>query len=271
MKIYLDYIFIENFLINYILIQETAYISRRKLSKNRGIIATLIASVYVVIMMLFNISELNYWFCKILLAFVVVYISFKPKRTDEYIKLILLFLLVSIINAGTLTVTLNVLNLKRTSYLNKCIVYISSLFLSKFFMKYMWQMYKSKIKEDDLIYEVSIVLHNKEYKYRAFLDTGNNVFSYTDNIPIIFAELIDKEMLNWLDNNKSFNIETITLSSKQNKKAYKFDNIKIRKKDKIWHVKAAIVFENIKLSNNNNYNMLLNYILYTQNMGGIKI
>ena len=138
-------------------------------------------------------------------------------------------------------------------------------------MEHIWKMYKREIKDNDLIYEVRMRLGNKIYSYKAFLDTGNNVFSYTYNLPVIFAELIDQDMKEQLNNKESFGIKTVTLSNTSNKKAYIFDKIEIIKKDKAWQVRAAIVFEETKLSKNNSYNMLLNYILYTQSLGGIKI
>lgn len=274
MTIYLDYIFIENFFIDYILIKETSYIARKQVTQKKAIFCALIASSYVVLMMYLKIQEFNYLICKILLVIVIVYISFEPKKIDEYIKIILLFFLTSIINVGTLIVITNILNLKSANILLKFITYIISLFLSKFFTSYMWKLYKREIKNDDLIYEVKICLGNKMYKYNAFLDTGNNVYSYTYNIPVLFAEILEDNMLLELknkENNESFDINTVTLSNQSNKRAYIFDKVEITKKEKTWFVKTAIVFEQTKFSKDNSYDMILNYNLYTQNLGGIKI
>ena len=271
MTIYLDYIFIENFLIDYILLKETSYMARKNISYKSVIISSVIGSLYVVIMMYFKIPELNYIICKLLLAVIMIYISFKPKLVYEYIKLVSLFLLTSVINVGTLMVITNLLNLQSISGLLKLTLYISSLFLSKYFTEYMWKIYKREIRSDDLIYEVKICLGDKVYKYNGFLDTGNNVYSYTYDVPVIFGELLDESMLKDLELKESFNIRTVTLSNESNKNAYLFDKVEITKKDKIWFVRAAIVFEKNKLSKDNSYNMLLNYILYTQDLGGIKI
>ena len=274
MTIYLDYIFIENFLIDCIFLKETSYIARKGITHRRIIISAIIASAYVVFMMYLKIEELNYFICKILLVIIMIYISFHPKSIDEYIKLIALFFLISVINVGTLTVVTNLLNIENTNILLKLIVYIASLLLSKMVMQHMWKLYKQEIKSNDLIYQVKICLGDKIYKYNAFLDTGNNVYSYAYNIPVIFAEILDEDMSKELKNKEvkeSFNIRTVTLSNESNKRAYIFDKVEITKKDKTWYVRAAIVFEKTKLSKGSSYNMLLNYILYTQDLGGIKI
>ena len=191
MIIYLDYIFIENFVIDFILLKETSYISRKKSTNGRVIASAIIASVYVVFMMYLKVKLFNYLICKILLAIVIVYISFIPRNINEYIKLISLFFLISVINVGTLTVITNLLSLKNNNILITCVVYIVSLYLSKILMNNMWKLYRREIKNDDLVYQVKIHLGNKTYEYNAFLDTGNNVFSYTYNLPIIFAEILE--------------------------------------------------------------------------------
>lgn len=271
MTIYLDYVFIENFLIDCVILKETSYIARKNITTKRTIISSVIASLYVVLMMYLKIEKLNYLICKLLLVIIMIYISFEPKRIDEYIKLIALFFLISIINVGTLIVITNLLKLKNTNGILKIIIYLASLFLSKLCMKDMWKIYKRRIKDDDLIYEVNIRLNNKKYIYKAFLDTGNNVYSYTYNVPVIFAEVLDETMLKNISNKEFFNIRTVTLSSECNKRAYIIENVEIKKENRVWNVKVGVVFENTKLSKDNSYNMLLNYILYAQDLGGIKI
>lgn len=271
MTIYLDYIFIENFVIDYILLKETSYISRKEITHKRAILSSIVASTYVVFMICFKVQELNYLICKMLLGVVIIYICFQPKEINEYIKLITFFLLISVINVGTLTVISNLLNIQNQEGLLKLVIYILSLLLSKFFTNNIWNIYKRKIKNEDLLYDVQINVKGNIYKYKAFLDTGNSVYSYTYNLPVIFAELIDDNMLEKLEEKESFNIRTVTLSNAQDKKAYIFDNVEITNKKEKWKVKTAIVFENIKLAKDNSYNMLLNYNLYVQNMGGIKI
>lgn len=271
MIIYLDYVFIENFLIDYILLKETAYIARQQVAKTNTIVSAIVSSLYIVIMMYFKIAQLNYVLCKMLLVVIMIYICFKPKITSEYIKLIALFFLISVVNIGCIIFITNILNIKQINLIIKISIYMVSMYLGNLFIHYIWKFYSREIKNNDLIYKVKIRLGNKTYKYNAFLDTGNNVFSYTYNVPVIFAEILSEDILQQLKNNQSFYIRTVTLSNQTNKLAYMFEKIEISKGDKTWLVNAAIVFENTKLSKDNSYNMLLNYILYTHELGGIKI
>lgn len=271
MIVYLDYVFIENFIIDFVMLKETAYLSRRNIKSSKGILAAIVSSVYVILLMLFKIQALNYIVSKLVLVIIIVYIAFLPKRIDEYIKLVIVFVGVSILNVGTLMVITSFLNLQEPNIFLKLCVYITSALISRFYMKGLWTLYKRQIKEEDLLYEVNIQLSSKKYCYKAFLDTGNSVYSYTYNLPVIFAEILDKEMLTDLENETFFTINTLTLSGESSKKAYVLEDVVIRKKDYKWKVKVGIVFDDTKLSKDGSYNMLLNYHLYAQELGGIKI
>lgn len=271
MTIYLDYIFIENLLIDYILLKQTSYISRKKVSRKRACLASTIASLYVVIMIWLKIEQLEYLICKILLTFIVIYVCFNPKTINEYIRIMILFFLISVLNVGTFSAITNLINVTYNKAFIKIIVYVISLFISKFFVTQTWKIYMHNIRNEELIYDVKIYLNQKQYAYKAFLDTGNNVYSYTYDVPVIFAQVLNEDIWEELKAKTAFEITTTTLSSTTNKKAYVFDNVEISNGRKKWNVKAAIVFEREKLSKDNSYNMLLNYILYVQNLGGIKI
>lgn len=271
MIIYLDVIFIENLIIDYILLKETAFISRKDICNKNTLFSAIIASSYIVIMAYLKIRFLDYIFCKILIITIIIYISFKPKKIKEYVKIIMLFLLISVINVGSVTLFSNLFNLQNAQGLLKIGIYIISLVVSRMFAYYMWQIYKREIKNEDLIYTVKIKLNKKRYEYKAFMDTGNNVYSYTEDVPVIFAELLDDDISEELKRKEYFYINTVTLSKEVTKKAYVFDNVEIFKNEKRWMAKAAIVFENNKFARDNSYNMILNYFLYTDKIGGIRI
>ena len=130
MTIYLDYIFVENLIIDYILLKQTSYISRKKITNKKAILTSVIASCYVIFMMYLKIEELNYAFCKIVLVIVMVYITFNPKQTRDYLKIAALFFLISVINVGSLMVVMNLLNMQSATAILKLIIYILSFFIS---------------------------------------------------------------------------------------------------------------------------------------------
>ena len=267
MTIYLDYLFIENVIANFIILKEVSKIS--KIKYKNIIIATIISALYVVVMLTFKLRTLNYFVSKILLAFVTVYIAFRPNKVIQYIKLVLIFFLVSIVNIGILIVSKNLLGIDELTGITKIAIYVFVYLMGRIVLFKFWKMYSLDITKETLNYTVTLKIGNKEYQYEGFLDTGNTVYSH--GMPVIFAEVLDNNMLKELETKEYFETKTVTLGSVTIKKAYVFDDILIANGKESYYVKAGVVFENNKMSKWNNYNMILNYILYTESVGGIKI
>ncbi len=269
MTIYLECIFIENLIMDFIILKETVEIAKLKLNIKRLVLASIFSSIYVVAMIAFKLSFLNYITTKILSAMCMMYIAVIPREIEVYLKSIILFFMVSIINVGTYTCISSIFNLQSETGLEKVLVYISTYYFAKTFLVKLWKIYRTEINKKELNYTVELNISGKVYTYVGFLDTGNTVYSH--GLPIIFAELLDEKMLEELNNYESFDVKTVTLGNVCSKKAYILDGVKISTKNKSWDVKVGVVFEERKISKLNNYNMILNYILYTESMGGIKI
>ena len=202
---------------------------------------------------------------------VMVYIAFRPKKIVKLLKLSLVCFAVSIINVGSITAVLNLMGIKQALGIHKILIYIAGLVTSKLVISDMWKIYRLDLKTHDLIYKVIIKTNKNQYTYNAFLDTGNNVYSYSYGVPIVFAEIKDNDILNELEGKEKIKIETVTLSSRTTKTAYLLDDVEIIKENEKYRVKVGVVFEKTKFSRNNSYDMILNYILFENNIGGIKI
>lgn len=269
MTIYLEYIFIENLIMDFIILKETIELAKLKVNNKRIILASIFSSIYVVIMLLFKFNILNYALSKLCLVLCMIVIATKLKNIRMYIKVYFLFFMVSTLNVGVYIVIANIFNITNQSGLEKTLIYIVTYYFTKTFISKLWKLYKVEINKRELNYTVELKIGEKIYTYIGFLDTGNTVYSH--GLPVIFAEITDEKLISKLTAYETFNVKTVTLGSTCSKKAYVFDKIKISNKTKTWLVKAAVVFENRRISRLNNYNMILNYILYTDSMGGIEI
>ena len=269
MIIYLEYIFFENLIMNFIILKETIELAKIRFDAKRVIIAAGIASVYVVLMLILKIKGMNLAISKIMLALSITYIATLPKTIEKYIKYNLLFFLISIINVGTYTTILNIFNLKMGNGLKEILIYIATYYISRSFLVELWKIYKVNLNRKELIYDVEFKLDGKQYDYTGFLDTGNTV--QANGLPIIFAEITDEKQIEKLANIEKIEIKAITLGNVCVKQAYILEDIKIKKDNKEWRVKAGVVFENRKISRWNHYNLILNYVLYTDVMGGIRL
>lgn len=269
MNIYLEYIFLENIIMDFIIIKETLEVTKLKINNKKIILAAIISSIYVAIMLFFKIKEMNFALSKICLALLTIYIATEIKNIKVYLKCVLVFFMVSTINAGAYVFVANIFNLSVSNTLERALVYIATYYLAKTFIFRLWEMYKVELNKRELNYVVELNIKGEIYTFAGFLDTGNTVCSH--GLPVIFAEVIDEKIVDSLSNMQSYDVKTVTLGNVCTKKAYILEDIKISSKKQKWVVKAGVVFENRTLSKQNNYNMILNYTLYTDFMGGIKI
>ena len=82
MTIYLEYVFIENLIMDYFILKETNEIAKLHVNNKRIILASLFSSIYVVLMLVFKLEVLNYAISKILLAMCTVYIGIRIDKAN---------------------------------------------------------------------------------------------------------------------------------------------------------------------------------------------
>lgn len=269
MTIYLDYLVIENVIFDFIILKEVSGVSKVSCKNKNLLSASIISTLYVVMMLVFKLRMLNYFMSKMILAFVTIYVAFKPEKLINYVKLVLIFFLVSVVNVGILIVTKSLLGIETLTGIIKIAIYILVYLIGKLILFKLWKMYSIDVTKETLNYTVTLKIGGNKYTYNGFLDTGNTVFSH--GMPIIFAEVLDENIFKYLKDKEYFETKTVTLGNVTIKRAYIFNDIYISNNTQSYKVKAGVVFENNKMSKWNNYNMILNYILYTESMGGIKI
>lgn len=267
MTVYLDYLFIENFIFDLILITQTKFLSKLSLKIGRAIAACFISSMYVCILIVTKQSQLNCAFSKILLSFVIVYIAFKPNSISKYMKTTAVFYISSILTLGvSIMVSKLLCDGEKQNLVTKMVVYILVTFITYVVTQQFWKIYKFNIKSKNLNIPVEIMLSGKKYTYTGFLDTGNTVYSYELGVPIVFAEYISDEQKKDIKNLECTDIMVSTISKKTSEKAILVKG-KIHEKE----VKFGVIFVENRLNKNREYNMILNYQMFEENLGGISV
>ncbi|MBR6504669.1 MAG: sigma-E processing peptidase SpoIIGA, partial [Clostridia bacterium] len=159
------------------------------------------------------------------------------------------------------------INVDMSKIILKLIVYSISLTLSYIFTKQLWKIYKNNINEKSLIYKVELEIEGNKYWYKGFVDTGNTARSIELNVPIVFAEYLDEEQKRKIEKTQKSQIEICTISSINYLEAIKVKKAKIDGKT----IELGIVFVENKLDRKSQYNMVLNYHIFEEVLGGISI
>ena len=158
MRVYVEEIFILNFLLDFMILYGTKRILKRNNKISRVILSSIIGS-FTTFLLFINISDLLLLILKIFISVVLIVLCFGFKNI---IKNIIYFYLLSIIIGGSAYL----LNINNVFFL----VFSSFVVLSiliKEFLSYK-EIYSNK-------YLVTIFINKKKYRLEGFIDTGNRL------------------------------------------------------------------------------------------------
>ena len=207
MTIYLDVIFLENIVINYIMLYVTGIISKAQKKKKRLFLGALIGAVYSVIYYLFRLKIYSSFIIKIILSIVIIYVAFKSTNFKDLLKKILLFYLSSFVFGGAAIAIIYMVNSQNITIQNGVLVgsYTLRTVLIGIVVAYFTIIFAFKIikiSKKDLICDIEVTLNNKIIKTKALIDTGNLLKEPITNLPVIVMEhtllydVMPKEILN---------------------------------------------------------------------------
>ena len=207
MTVYLDIVFLENVIINYIILYLTGIISKAKIKQLRILLGATIGAIYSIIYYIIKLKIYSSIIIKIILSVVIIFTSFNSKNLKEIFKQILLFYLVSFVFGGAAISAIYMANTHNITIQNGVLVgnYTIKTILIGVIIAYFTVIIAFKIikmTKKDLICEISIKINGKNIQTKALLDTGNMLKEPITNIPVIvmehtlFEDIIPKEILN---------------------------------------------------------------------------
>lgn len=267
MTVYIEYIFIENLIMNYLGLYQTSSLIKKREKNIKLFFSALIGAIYVSIMYLIKLEILNYAFFKMLLSFVMVYICFTPKEIKKYIKMILCFYLIMVINVGTYLFVITMFNINLSNSFIKIIVYALGAIAVWCIDKQMWKMFKLELKKENLVYDVYVPNGDKYVLYRGFIDTGNTSKHIESYRMIFYASRKDIDVTSF----EKVNINVNTVNNVDNLVGYLIDNVIVKNKDKMKFVDIVLCFSKEDIKNKLGCDMIMNYEMYEELLGGIHI
>lgn len=200
MTIYLDIIFFENFILNFIILIAVSVIIKAKRNYIKIVIASLIGSVYAIFYYFIRMNLIIEFFMKILLSFVMVYVSFSPRTFKDCLRKIIIFYLTSFVFGGGAVAIIYMVNSGKISIQDGIIIAsysIKTIFIGIIIafaiIVISFKLIKAKISKKDLFSEIQIKINKKTIKTIAMIDTGNMLKEPITNIPVI---VVEKDILN---------------------------------------------------------------------------
>lgn len=213
MTIYLDIIFLENFILNLILLYAVGIETKSKIKFYRIVIASILGSIYAIILYIVKNEFLYSIVMKFMLSMVMVYVSFETKGFKDLLKKMLYFYLTSFVFGGGALALIYIVNTGKISIQNgqiqgsyTILTIMIGIIIAFITIIIAFRLKKNKISKDDLMCNIEIKINNKEVKTKAMIDTGNLLKEPITNIPVIVVEhtllkkIIPNEILDNIDN-----------------------------------------------------------------------
>lgn len=261
MVVYIDVVYIENFIVNFFLLYITSKTLKNKINCKYIAIASALGSTYIFTMLIDELKIFTIMPFKLIVAILMTLISFRKKDIRFYIKSTIIFILYSMLIAGICVYMQFSQNTKdffsstinNFSYKKLLISIIIIYLIIDRIVVYV----KSRGAISSLIYKVEILSNNKKVIINAFLDTGNELREPITNLPVIIVE--NKFFGDYTyDKNNTYYIPYKVINGDNGKLiGFKPDCVYIYNHGKSEEKQAIIAKCEGKLSNNNDYNALL--------------
>ena len=161
MIVYADIVFIENLIINYVILYVTTLLKKIKVSYFRILLSAICGSVYAVVSIIVSDNVIS----KVILSIVMILIIY-PTKVNSY--------KVNTVNGATI-VDFPIL------------FSLIGLILGIILIKITIDNVKSKITQKNIFYDVEVFIGNKKTKIKALLDTGNMLKDPISQKPVIIA------------------------------------------------------------------------------------
>lgn len=199
MTLYVDIIFMENIFMNSIILLATGVILKDKVKIVRNLIGSTLGAIYAILIYVSNVVIYSNIILKILLSFVIVYISFKPTNIKSFFKHVVIFYLTSFTFGGVAFALLYFVKPEDILYQNGVLIgtYPIKMILAGGILGFIivtiaFKNIKGRFNKHDMLCKVNLKFEENELQTKAIIDTGNFLKDPISKAPVI---IIEKEAL----------------------------------------------------------------------------
>jgi stage II sporulation protein GA (sporulation sigma-E factor processing peptidase) len=262
MKIYADVLILENSIVNFFLLTLTLKATKHKCKITALISSSLLGGIYTLVLLIPQLNTLSYLPFELVVAYIMVRIVYGKTSVINNIKVLFVFLMVTF----TLSGVCFLLSLQQNTYL------IGNTFkIEKYSIKYIMlgamiiyivysrlvEYIRDKLFINNYIFDLEFKIEDKEYSFKSFLDTGNELREPITNLPCI---LIENNLINDIDFNSTntYHILYSSIGYGGELKGIKVNNIILKNKKCLYDKIDAIICPcKEKLSKEREFNALL--------------
>jgi len=193
--IYAEYLLLENFVINYIILYVTKRFTRTETHKFRLILASAIGAIYTLVVFFQSLRFMTKIIVKLSVSILIIIIAFNPAKVKKFVKLFATFYVVAFVFAGASLALFYLIDVD--TYVGNGIFFIKdfpitilffAIVVSFILFKFTWEYIQTRLSKSKTFIPLTIDLNNKRVEIIALLDTGNSLNDPITHNPVIVVQ-----------------------------------------------------------------------------------
>lgn len=246
MTIYLDLIFLLNFIIDFLIIVTESIVLKNNTKFIKLVLSSLVGSLSLVILFI-NFDTIFLFIIKLFISIIMVLIAFGYKNIKYVLTNVIYFLFISILYGGFLYFIIYNINYKNYELsfvknnfdINLIFLVILSPVILYIYIKQIKEKYKISLRV-----KVSVYINSKEIILNGFIDSGNNLKDPYKNRDVMITD--SKEIKNYILKSQYILIPYETIGKKGFLKASLLKKVIVD--DKVYNdILIAFMEEKIKI------------------------
>lgn len=274
MKIYADILVLENCIVDFFLLTLTMKCIKHKCKTSKLIISSFIGGIYTLVVILPQLNVLASLPFQLAIVLIMIKLVYGKSSIFNLVKLAVIFLMITF----TLSGICFMISLKAEGF-----VIGTSFKIEKYSVKYIilaimiiYTTYsritdyvKEKLFINNFNFNIEFKIEKKQYSFKGFLDTGNELVEHITNLPCI---LIEEDLIKDIEfnENNTYKIPYNSIGYGGDLKGIRINNIKITNKNHLYeNIDAIICPCKQTLSKEDEFNALLSRgVVYEEDVYG---
>jgi stage II sporulation protein GA (sporulation sigma-E factor processing peptidase) len=191
MKVYIEFVIIDNMIIDTLIGYLCINLFRYKLNVFRLVFSAFIGTIFAIFSPFLTINGIYSIILKFFIGLILSTIIIPDKlKINKILLFNSAYLLITFIFGGLIYSLSLIYNVNNQNFPVGFVV-LGVFIYAKFLYKFINTIYKKK-QIQNFCYKVKLVVNKKEYNFTAFLDSGNRLFDNYENLPVF---IIDYKLL----------------------------------------------------------------------------
>lgn len=238
MVVYAEYVFLENFIMNFIILSLTAKFGRTTTTKLKLVLSSSIGALYAFVIFFPSLHFMFSIFMKIACSMLIIVVAFTPYRFKEFFKLTGVFYLITLVFGGAGFALFYFTSFN--GIVSNGVFYITNISLKNIMLasglgyiliNFCWSYIQKQLSKDKVYMTLRIEMNGDTVELKGLVDTGNSLTDPITKYPVIIVEY-DAILKLFPDNIK----EVFRVSKSPN-----YNDIAVLINDALWMTRLRVI------------------------------